>query len=648
MFGLLCLLAPAAPSTTTYVLHKFMQPIGEETDTVLVSENRRETSAKFKFVDRGSPVVLEGALTTDARFRPLSLSVKGQVARTTPIDLTLTVQDGKAIILRGKDQATETVPVGGVAVAGYAPVAFQQNLVQSWIASGRPAKVVTVPHGEVTIRETARDRFVVDGKPVSLHRLAVRGLVWGLETVWSDDEGHLAAVICRDAEFDHFEAVRTDLKDQVSRFARLAAEDAMRELARISKGTQIPTRKLVALTGGRVFDGYRVIENGTVLLDGPKIAAVGPKGEVAVPAGAEVISVAGKTVLPGLWDMHAHFEQAEWGPTYLAAGVTTVRDCGNVFEFITSVRDAIDKGQGIGPRLLLAGLVDGDGRTALGVNRVNNAEQAKAMVKRYHDAGFLQIKIYSSMKKENVRAVADEAHRLGMTVTGHIPNGMTLQDGLDAGMDQVNHIQYLCEDILGPNPMGRLNTIDLSSLEVQAKLSALKAHGTVLDPTVALFEILLHPATTPASSFEPGLAKVPPELKPALDGMAEGQPIPMYGKVLDLFIRIVGAAHRAGIPIVAGTDQAIPGHSLHRELELYVQAGMTPTEAIQSATVVPARAMGLGRTTGALKAGYRADVLVVDGNPLIDIKATRKVRDVFANGKRYAPARLWQLVGFTP
>src|SRR5581483_11463620 len=142
------------------------------------------------------------------------------------------------------------------------------------------------------------------------------------------------------------------------------------------------------------------------------------------------------------------FEQVEWGPIYLAAGATTVRDVGNEFEFITAVRDAIRDGHGLGPRIVMAGVVDGDGPAALGVERVNNADQAKYWVDRYHTAGFQQMKIYSSMKQPNVAAVCAEAHKLGMTVTGHVPIGMDTYDAVNSGMDQINHVSFILHSML--------------------------------------------------------------------------------------------------------------------------------------------------------------------------------------------------------
>src|SRR5271166_6110653 len=141
--------------------------------------------------------------------------------------------------------------------------------------------------------------------------------------------------------------------------------------------------------------------------------------------------------------MHAHFSQVEWGPIYLAAGVTTARDCGNEFEFITAARDAIARGRGLGPRLLPAGIIDGEGKNTIGVDTASTPEQALALVRRYADAGFPQIKIYSSLKPDLVLEIAREAHRRGMSLTGHLPEGMELQRAVEAGMDQINHITYV-------------------------------------------------------------------------------------------------------------------------------------------------------------------------------------------------------------
>ena len=381
----------------------------------------------------------------------------------------------------------------------------------------------------------------------------------------------------------------------------------------------------------------------------------GPR--VKIPHGAQIVDARGKTILPGLWDMHAHFEQVEWGPIYLAAGVTTVRDCGNELEFITAVRDAVAQGRGLGPRLLLAGIVDGSGPMAIGVERVDTPEQARMWTNRYHAAGFQQMKIYSSVTLENLKAVADEAHRLGMTVTGHVPQGLTAYQTIPAGEDQINHISYIADIMEPPLPDGatraeRRNAaanLDIDSAEAKKALAFLKDHHTVVDPTIALFELFTATTAKPPASFEPGINKIPQVLAQQLTDVGPPNENSEIGeKIFEKSVAIVGALHRSGVPIVAGTDQAVPGHSLHREIELYVQAGFTPMEAIQAATVVPARVMGMEKETGTVEKGKRADLILINGNPLEDIHNTRNVEYVITNGTMYHTAELWQSVGFKP
>jgi len=450
-----------------------------------------------------------------------------------------------------------------------------------------------------------------------------------------------------DAEMDHFEAVAEAYENGLATFVAGAARDGMANLAKVAAGFTAQSASVTAIVGGRLIDGTGkpAIENAVVILKDGKISAAGPAATTPVPQGAQIVDAHGKSVLPGLWEMHAHFEQVEWGPIYLATGVTTARDVGNEREFIVAARDAIAAGQGIGPRLVMAGVVDGTGPFALGVIRVDTPEQAREQVQKYKAEGFQQIKIYSSVKPEILKVVTAEAHRLGMTVTGHIPFGMNAIQGIEDGMDQINHVEYLTPLMVDP----KSHTIDPDAPNVKKVIKLLLEHHIVVDDTLALMEVILHPLDHPISGFEPGILKVAPELKEGLETM--GVPPPKAEQSAATFRAMeatVRVLHQAGVPIVAGTDQAVPGFSLDREIELYVQAGFTPIEAIRAATLVPARAMGMEKDSGTIEVGKRADVILVDGNPLENISDIRKVSTVFAAGKMYQPAALWSSVGFKP
>ena len=175
----------------------------------------------------------------------------------------------------------------------------------------------------------------------------------------------------------------------------------------------------------------------------------------------------------------------------------------------------------------------------------------------------------------------------------------------------------------------------------------MKAHHTVLDPTLALFETQLH--TKPLDELEPGLDHVAPQLYAALNSpAAPAARVHSVENRWTAFPGIVGAVHTAGLSVIAGTDQAIPGYSVHREMELYVQAGFTPLEALQSATIETARAVGVEKESGSVEVGKRGDVLLLDADPMVDIQNTRKVWRTVSAGAVYAPARLWESVGFKP
>jgi imidazolonepropionase-like amidohydrolase len=653
--------APPAPIVEQgkFTLHKFEQPIGAETYAITRDGDSLSVKMDFKFTDRGSAVPMTATFRYSPDLTPESFEIKGNNSRLTTIDEAVEIQPDK-VRLRDRDKWTEAArPKEFFTIAGYAPATMQMLMVRYWASHGSPAELQTLPTGSVRIEPRGKDTITINGKDESLDRFTIEGLIWGRETLWFDASHNLVAEVSTDAEFDHFEAIREGYESALGTFVGRAGADGMAALAELSKGISGSHADTLALVGGTLIDGTgaAAIPDSVVVIHDGRIVAAGTRASVKIPKDAKVIDAQGKTILPGLWDMHAHFEQVEWGPIYLAAGVTTVRDCGNEFEFITAVRDAVAKGQGLGPRILAAGIVDGSGPLALGVARVDTPEQARMWVDKYHDAGFQQMKIYSSVKLEEIKAIADEAHRLGMTVTGHIPEGLDAYQGVNAGMDQINHIQYIIAIMTPPaapgtNRLARLKAqteIDLNSPESQKALAFLKAHDTVIDPTIALFEFLTANTSKPPASFEPGVLKVAPELAQQLVDVGPPSPVaPLVEKLFAKEIEVIGALHRAGIRIVAGTDQTVPGYSLHREIELYAQAGFTPMEAIQAATIVPARVMGLDKELGTVEVGKRADVIILGGNPLEDIHNTRKVEYVITNGTMYDCAELWKSVGFKP
>jgi imidazolonepropionase-like amidohydrolase len=625
----------------TFLLHKFAQNIGKEHYFLQHTDAGPQYSINFKFVDRGSPVPLVASLGLTRDNEPRNLFIKGNTSRFSTINDSIRI-DGRTARIR-IDDSGYSKNLGPLAfpVAGYSPGTVQMLLIKYWESHGRPSSIPTLPDGAILIRQDGED-IIQGDKPVRLTRYIISGLVWGNELLWTGPDGQLICLITNDAEGDKLEMMLEPYEWLLPEMLTRAANYGM---ALFTKGVLLPKARPTAIVGGTLVDVStgNCINNSVILLEGGLVKGIGKSGELPVPGDYVVIRAEGKTILPGLWDMHAHFEQAEWGPAYLAAGVTTVRDCGNEFEYINAIQGAIDAGKGIGPHILKAGIVDGPGAMGLGIIRASTPAEAVAVVKKYKDNGFTQIKIYSSVTPEILKVICQEAHRQGLTVTGHIPEGMTIQQGIEDGMDMVNHVQY----VYSVMKMNKDRSVDVNDSANRQVIRFIREHGTVLDPTVGVFEMVFRDTKSDITQMEPAFYTLPLPLQALFKNM--GMPhenAARFKPILESMSQIVKAMHEQGVPIVAGTDMGFPGYSLDRELELYVAAGLTPLEAIQSATIVPARVMNRGLVSGAIKAGFRADLIIVEGDPLTHIREIRNVRTVIKDGQVYDPVQLHEMAGF--
>lgn len=613
-------------------------PVGYESWRLTsTGSGARTLTADLDYVDRGRRTHLRADidLADDWATRRLVITRMTDSTSVEEARAELLGRRTARVDYRGRHD-TVAVPPHVFAIAGTSPVAQHLALIRYWIARGKPATIAVIPGGPTNIVDVAwrgRDTLQVAGGREILDRYAVTGVVWGTESVWLDARGRLAGYSTAGGGGLTFEAVRLPLDAQLPQLRGSATRDRLGELATLSRRVRPVASGTVALVGATLIDGTGrpAIPDAVVVVADGRVRAAGPRSAVSIPRQAQRIDVSGRTIAPGLWDMHTHLMQVEWAPVYLAAGVTTVRDMGNVTDFIVPFRAAVDSGRALGPRMFLAGLVDGGGPNAFGAENAATPDQGRAVVRRFHELGFQQMKLYSLLEPGVVGAIAREAHSLGMSVTGHVPTALSVRAAVDSGMDHIAHLP-----IRG----------DPSSDSVSSLIAHLRERGTVMDPTTSWGELLQHSTAEPVASFQPGVAHLPPVLAQRINAMgANVDPATAHAR-FDRTLGILRALHDAGVPIVAGTDEGVPGFSVYREVELFPKFGMTPMQALQSASVVGARAMGAADSLGTLEPGKLADLIVFERNPLDDISNVRRVELVMKGGTLYRSRDIWKAIGF--
>ena len=425
-----------------------------------------------------------------------------------------------------------------------------------------------------------------------------------------------------------------------------------------------PLPGLTLIRAVRWFDAKAALMRGPsdVWLFGGRISAISPP--FALPGMADrVVEGSGRTLLPGLFDMHVHLGPGE-GLQHLAGGVTSVRDMGNENDRLLGLKARIDAGQLPGPNVFPAGFIEG--KSAFSARNgfvVDSLGAAQAAVDWYAARGYRQIKLYNSIHPEWVKPLAAYAHQRGLGVAGHVPAFMRAEQAVRSGYDELTHInQVMLNFVVRPGDDTRTLTrftrigedagrLDLAGPKARAFLRLLRERGTTVDPTLGAFESMF---TQAQGQPNPGLADIADHL-PATwqrgvkvaDMDLDGDKLTTFRRSYQRLLDLTGAMHRAGVPLVAGTDSLV-GLGLHRELALYVVAGLSAPQALQTATWNAARVAGEGERRGSIERGKVADLLLVDGDPSVTITDLRRASLVIKGGVAYAPAALYEAIGFKP
>lgn len=416
-----------------------------------------------------------------------------------------------------------------------------------------------------------------------------------------------------------------------------------------------------------MFDSVagKYLPDRAVLIAGGKVAAVGAGGSIKAPAGATVIDGRGKTLTPGLWDAHRHVGGDDWNLIQnVATGMTNYRSPGSEIDDALSLYKRRAAGDLLAPDGKISVIIDAKGPLmANGGLAVTSAAEAIAAVDKIKAAGLWGAKFYTSMNPAWIAPAAAEAHRLGLHVHGHIPAGMRPLDAVRAGYDEITHINFIMMQAMPQAVVDKANTaarlegpakygkdVDLDSPEMKAFYAELAKRKTIIDPTLTVWEPLM---TSDGSAIAPEYAAFAEISPPSVARSWKTGGYPLFENVTrDDFrksfakmVGLVGKLHKAGVPIVAGTDGY--GLELVRELELYQQAGLSNAEALQTATIIPARMTGMDNRTGSIAPGKKADIILVDGDVSKDLGNLRHVETVFLDGYRLDGAALRKASGLS-
>ncbi|HEX6660941.1 MAG TPA: amidohydrolase family protein [Sphingomicrobium sp.] len=554
-------------------------------------------------------------------------------------------------IANGTASWTSPVDKGGAAYSAPAfyvsqggPFLSVAPQVDALLAAGS-AGMALLPSGKATLQKvTSLD---VDGPQGKKHLdlVLMRGTSQTPTPYWVDNGKFFAALIGLgllpagyEGNLDKMQAA------QDAAIAALAPATAKKFLTAAA-------RRPVLFSNVKMYDAdaEKFVEHRYVLTANGKIASVGARAPGKFPAGTRKIDGAGKTLVPGLWDSHMHVGDDFQTVSELALGVTNCRNPGGPIELEVSQRERRNKGTLLAPECWDSVIVDRKGPlVAQGSLSVGSLEETLAAVRKIKANNLTAVKFYTSMDPAWIPPGAKLAHQLGLHVHGHIPAGMRTLDAINAGYDEITHIYFATMQAMPQEVVDKANTtmrmlgpgkyfkdVDLDAEPTKTVIRTMAEKKIVLDPTLVVVEnVLLPEAGKLHPAYEPYAGTLPAATErgfksgpiPYLPGMTRADAVASVHHMGEYVAKL----RRAGVPIVAGTDGF--GMEIVRELELYVDGGMTTAEALATATIAPARNVKADKRTGSIAVGKEADLLLVDGDPEAKIGDLRHVDQVMSDG----------------
>ncbi len=603
----------------------------------------------FEFNDRGRGPKTTTEIRVNDHFLTTFEKTTGVDYLKAPADESFSIE-GTTARWHNKAEDGQRSATDAFYVSMFGPPEETGLLAKALLASTNH-RLPLLPAGEASIEQATAIPF--NGKQIVDY--AISGLGFRPFDVWLDPDGVFVGYVSAWGTLvrDGYEPAIKPMLDAQQAAADRRGADLTKRL------THKPPGGAIVIRNANLFDSVNgvIVPATTVVIRGDRIAGVGPSA--SAPEGAMLIDAAGKTLMPGLWDMHVHLSPGD-GLLDIACGVTTVRDMANDIDFLMGQKKRFNEGSEIGPRIIAAGFMDGPGPYA-GPTKVlvNSEDEIRSAIDRYKKLGYEQIKVYSSIRPELVPFITSYSHQNGLRVSGHIPAFMFADQAVQQGFNEIQHMNFLFLNFMRAVQETRTPArftavaergadLDLQSPEVRAFIDLLKSKSIVSDPTLGVFEGLF---TDRPGVMSPVFAEVadrfPPQVRRGF--LIGGLPVPegkdaRYRASFHKMLQFTKLLYDSGVRIVGGTD-GMGGYQLPHELELYVDAGIPAPAVLQIATIGAARVMKHDGEIGSIEPGKLADVILIDGNPAADIHALRKVALVIRGGTVFDPREIESALG---
>jgi imidazolonepropionase-like amidohydrolase len=614
----------------------------------------------FQFNDRGRGPKTYSTYRFDGHGIVTSEETHGNDYMKNQVNETFSLKDGVATWKNQAEDGHENNAAGRFFVGlDNGPVGGYQ-LAQALLKNG--GKLALLPGGQATIKALKTVPVEANGKKVNATLYQIDGLDFSPTYVWLDEQHNGFGVTA-----PGFGIMRAGFEGAFDTLLNAQLEIQSARAAALAKQLIHHPAGDIVIKNVSVFDSVnaKTVPAQRITVRGERIVSVEGESGQTIAANAQVIDGKGKMLLPGLWDMHQHLYEDN-AFLDVAAGITTIRDLGNPPDHLAKLKQQIEQEQQVGPRIIMAGFIDGPGPYE-GPIKVLAAtpEEARQRVDHYADTGYVQIKIYSSVKPELVPVIIDEAHKRGLRVSGHVPAGMTASQFVLDGADEIQHMNFVFLNFMPDvketrtpvrftEPGKRAAGIDLNSEQVNQFIALLKQHHTVIDPTMTIWEATYvdrpgHISEEDAYMFD----RLPLQIQRGAKAAGEALPAPdaatdqLYRESYANFVHMVKKLYDNGITVVAGTDLG-KGYSLHRELEIYNQAGIPASEVLRMATLTAAKVMKRDSDLGSIAPGKLADLILVNGYPTTNISDIRKIELVVKGGTVMYPNELYPAMGIKP